>query len=223
MSEWYEICSQHKSWYAKPLRNAASACCNCGRSCPTAAPQPTLPAHQPFISPDLIAPGNPPLGGGAVDERQLDEVQLYILARVLNAVRAHAGGALQRHLDRTCSRQGSEWGADGGRLMAATSVGGGTGLWKAGGRRACQLTSEICPSDLNHHFPQQRHSNSLHQPATHTPINRVLVCLRTVGPHRHIDGDIHVAAALVAVPDAQTKVPLRLTDGEGAWGENGVW
>lgn len=38
----------------------------------------------------------------------------------------------------------------------------------------------------------------------------------TVGPHRHVDGDVHVAGALVLVADAQPKVPLGLADGEGA-------
>jgi hypothetical protein len=38
----------------------------------------------------------------------------------------------------------------------------------------------------------------------------------TIGPHGDVDRDVHVAAALVLVADAQPKVPLSLLDGEPA-------
>lgn len=143
-----------------------------------------------------------PLGGGAVDQRQLDEVQLHILAGVLDAVRRHAGGALQGDLDGACRAVA---GVD---VHVSAEVAFG---WQGRPRAAQGWPMQHPPTPCA--CPPPRRLGPLARKQMLAPL--------TVGPHRHVDGDIHVAGALVLVPDAQPKVPLGLADGEGAWGWGG--
>ena len=169
-------------------------------------------------------PGSP-LVGRAVDQRQLDEVQLHVLAPVLDAVRRYTAGALQRHLDRACTGSCNACIEQGhGNWRRQTPEGSsGSSRGMRGWRGAPPdppppppppMTGAHCGSVLPPSPPRP--------PGAGRPAGQGRAALPaqptppTVGSDRHVDRDVHVSAALVAVADAQPKVPLGLTDGEGA-------
>lgn len=87
--------------YSLSLRQSGALAQHTSTACRQQAPASSLR----LLGPGLWGAALSPLGGGAVDQRQLDEVQLHVLAGVLDAVRRHTGRALQGDLDGACGAE----------------------------------------------------------------------------------------------------------------------